>query len=186
MLKHFFLSVTVCFLAFLMTGCATAPKSGVSDRIFGYSLDRVEVTISKDAYTGFLERLDNIDDRTFSRQVKEQLETVMTETVGPSFSGKVPALVLVHVDEMNIASGVGRAILGSPSFIGARVTVVGVFTKKVISERHFREQEKDVSFSGNLGGLIELTKNIIDATTNDRVEEAAREFAERVKRWLDA
>ena len=102
-------AVIVCVLAFLLVGCASTPKSGAGDKIYGYSLAVVDVTVSPDVYTGLFERIDNIDNEEFARQVEESLEAVMTETIAPSFSGDIPARVLVHVDEMMIASDVGIA-----------------------------------------------------------------------------
>ena len=179
--------LATCVIAFLLVGCATSgQKMGAVDKIYGYSLAGVDVTVSKDAYTGVFERADNIDDEEFAKQVEEKLEVTLVETIAPSFSGDIPAKVLVHVDEMDIASGIGRAVVGNESYIGGKVDVVDASTNEIIAEEHFREREKDVSFSGNVGVLFELTKNIIDAVSNDRIEEAAREFAERVKQWLDS
>ncbi len=174
------------FALVLVGGCAAPKKLDTSIQIYGYSFAGVEVTISEDAYTGLFERADNIDDAEFAEQVKEQLETIMTEMLASSFSGTMPAIIDVHVDEINIASAVGRAMIGSKSFIGAKVRVVDAATRSVIAEKHFRERERDIDFSGNIGALIEITKNIIDAVANDRVEEVVREFTEAVKEWLDS
>ena len=184
--KRLALLSTLCLLVFLIAGCAATPKMRVSDHIYGYSLEKVEVAVDQDAHTGVFERMDNIDDEEFARELEQKLEKELVAGIAPLFSGKMPARVLVHVDEMNIASGIGRALLGSSSFIGAQVSIVDVSTGEILLEKHFREQEKDVSFSGNIGGLIELTKNVVDAAVNDRVEEATREFAERVRKWLDS
>ena len=146
----------------------------------------MDVTISEDAYTGVFEHMDDLDEVEFAAEVETKLEAALTEVISSSFSGAMPARLLVHVDEMAIASGVGRALLGSESFIGAQVSIVDVDTNVTIAERHFREREKDVSFGGNLGALIEITKNVADAATNDRVDVAAQEFAETVKGWLES
>ena len=87
---------------------------------------------------------------------------------------------------MVIASRVGRAVLGNQSLIGGKVEVLDVLTEKMIAEMHFREQEKDIEFSGNLGILVEVTKNVLDGAMNNRVEKAAKEFADRVKDWLES
>ncbi len=186
MSKYFLPAAASVVLVILLAGCSTKTQLGARDQVYGYSLAAVEVTISDDVYTGVFERMDNVDKEEFAERVKTRLEAVMTESVGPSFSGTQPARMLVHVDEMDIASGAGRAIFGKESYIGGKVDIVDVASNKIIAERHFREREKDVSFGGNLGGLIELTKNIVDAVANDRVDEVAREFAERVKGWLDS
>lgn len=169
--------------AAMLSGCATTIK-GVNDNIYGYALAGVEVTASEDAYTGIFDRIDDLDDAEFAKQVEEKLQAVMTEALTPSFSGNRAAIIVAHVDEMNIASGFGRAIGGNPSFIGAQVRVIDASSRSVIAEKHFRVQEKRVSFDGLLV-IVEITKNVIDATTNDEIEEVAREFTEEVKKWLD-
>ena len=171
-------------LAFILAGCMTT-QVGIRDQVRGYTLASVEVTIDENVRTGVFERLDDIDDEELAQQFEQQLETVMYRTLGSSFSGEQPVHISVHVDEMNIASGAGRALLGSESYIGANVRVLDATTRQVIAERYFREQEKDISFTGNLGILVEITKNVIDAGSNDMLDEAAQEFAESVKVWLD-
>ena len=171
-------------LAVFLAGCQTT-QVGVRDQVRGYTLANVDVTVDENVRTGVFERLDDIDDKEFARQFEQRLETAMVRMLGSSFSGERPVRMSVHVDEMNIASGAGRALLGSESYIGAKVSVLDATTRKVIAERHFREREKDVSFTGNLGILVEITKNVIDAGSNDMLDDAVREFAESVKDWLD-
>ncbi len=177
------LTVAVLF-AVLLTGCMTT-QAGISDQVRGYTLASVDVTVDENVRTGVFERLDDIDDKEFAQQFEQQLETAMYGTLESSFSGDQPVHMSVHVDEMNIASDAGRALLGSESYIGATVSVLDATTGDVIAERYFREQEKDVSFTGNLGILIEITKNVIDAGSNDMLDDAAQELAEAVKVWLD-
>ncbi len=174
----------VALVAALLAGCQTT-QVGIKDQVRGYTLASVEVTVDENAYTGVFERLDNIDNEEFARQFEQRLETVMHDTLGSSFSGDRPVHTSVHVNEMNIASDAGRALLGSESYIGAKVSVLDATTRKVIAERHFREREKDVSFTGNIGILVEITKNVIDAGSNDMLDDAVREFAESVKVWFD-
>ena len=176
----------VCAVCLLLSACASVPPMGASDKIFGYALVEVEVEASEDAYTGLFERMDDLDDDEFRQEVETKLKAALTEVLGSSFTGTMPARVFVHVDEMEIASGAGRALLGSGSFVGANVRVVDMSSGEVLAEKHFREREKDVSFGGNIGVLVEITKNIADAALNDRVEQAAREFAEAVKDWMDS
>ncbi len=185
MLKYLRTAVALSLTGVLLAGCLATGKMGVKDQVRGHSLAKVEVTIEEGAFTGLFERIDDLDDEEFASQFKERLEGVMTRTLAVSFPGGNPVQMLVHVDEMNIASGAGRAILGNRSYVGARVQIVDPSIQRTIAERHFREQEKDVSFSGNIGLLVEITKNVIDAGTNDMVEDAAQEFADRVKEWLD-
>ena len=186
MTKYCKLAAIAVVLASLLSGCATTQPMGASDKIYGYSLIEVDVTVNEDAYTGIFERMDDIDEVEFAAEVETKLETALTEALGSSFSGAMLARLLVHVDEMVIASGVGRALLGSESYIGAQVSIVDVDTNVTIAERHFREREKDVSFGGNLGALIEVTKNLADAALNDRVDAAARELAQAVKGWVES
>ena len=168
----------------LLAGCMTT-QAGIRDQVGGYTLASVDVTIDENVRTGVFERLDDVDDEELELQFEQRLETVMYSTLGSSFSGEQPVHMSVHVDEMNLASDAGRALLGSNSFIGANVSVLDATTGEVIAERYFREQEKDVSFDGNLGILIEITKNVIDAGSNDMLDDAAEDFAESVKVWLD-
>ena len=174
----------MALVAVFLAGCQTA-QVGIRDQVRGYTLASVEVAVDENAYTGIFERLDDIDDEEFARQFEQRLESVMYRTLGSSFSGERPAHMSVHVNEMNIASDAGRALLGSESYIGAKVRVLDATSHKVIAERYFREREKDVSFTGNIGILVEITKNVIDAGSNDMLDEAVREFAESVKVWLD-
>lgn len=178
----------------MMSGCATKGVKGVkgvNDHIYGYALTGVEVIASEDAYTGIFDRIDDLDDAEFAKQVEEKLEAVMTEVLTPSFSGGSAALIVTHVDEMNIASGFGRAVGGNSSFIGAQVRVIDASTRVVIAERHFRVQEnKGDSSDAQLVHVLTLfiskiAENIIDAVANDEIEEVAREFTEEVKKWLD-
>ena len=185
MLKFLRTAVAFSLTGVLLAGCLATGKMGVKDQVRGHSLANVEVTIEDGASTGLLERVDDLDDEEFASRFKERLEGAMTRTLAASFPGGNPVQMLVHVDEMNIASGAGRALLGNRSYVGARVKIVDSSTQKTIAERYFREQEKDVSFSGNIGFLVEVTKNVIDAGTNDMVEDATQEFADRVKEWLD-
>lgn len=174
----------VTLLAVFLAGCQTT-QVGVRDQVRGYTLASVDVMVDENVRTGVFERLDDIDDKEFARQFKQRLEIAMFRTLGSSFSGERPVRMSVHVTEMNIASGAGRALLGSESFIGAKVSVQDAATRKVIAERHFREREKDVSFTGNIGILVEIAKNVVDAGSNDMLDDAVREFAEAVKVWLD-
>ena len=183
MLRILRTGVALSLLGVLLAGCFVT--GGVKDQVRGHSLEKVEVTIEEGASTGFFERVDDLDDEEFASQFKERLEDVMTRTLADSFPGGNAVQMLVHVDEMDIASGVGRAIRGRQSFVGARVQIVDSSTQRIIAERYFREQEKDVTFTGNLGFLVDITKNVIDAGTNDMVEDAVQKFADRVKEWLD-
>ncbi len=175
---------TVALVAVLLAGCMTT-QAGIRDQVGGYTLASVDVTIDENVHSGVFARLDDIDDEELARQFEQQLETVMYSTLGSSFSGEQPVHMSVHVNEMNIASDAGRAFFGSESYIGASVSVLDATTREVIAERYFREQEKDVSFTGNIGILVEITKNVIDAGSNDMLDEAIEEFAESVKVWLD-
>ena len=172
-------------LAFFIAGCGTTRQMGASDQVFGYSLHEVDVTVSEDVNTGVFERLDDLEDDEFAEEVRTKLEAALNEAIGTSFSGEMEAQVIVHVDEMAIASGVGRALLGNESYIGANVRVVDSATNATIAERHFREGDKDVMFGGNLGILVEVVKNVGDAAVNDRVDAVAQEFAQAVKDWLE-
>ena len=185
MLKSYKLAAVIGLLAFVIAGCATTQQMGASDQVYGYSLVEVDVTVSEDAYTGMFERLDDLEDDEFAAEVQTKLEAALNDAIRPSFSGDMPAQVLVHVDEMAIASGAGRALLGNESHIGAYVRVIDVTANATIAERHFREGDKDVSFGGNLGVLVEVAKNVGDAAANDRVDSVAQEFARAVKGWLE-
>ena len=183
-MSRYLSAVVLSLSAVVLAGCLTTDKVGVKEQVRGHSLAGVEVTIKEGAFTGLFERIDDLDDEEFASRFKGSLERAMTRTLAASFPGGKPVQVLVHVDEMNIASGAGRALLGKRSYVGARVQIVDTSTLRTIAERHFREQEKDVSFTGNIGILVEITKNVIDAGTNDMVEDAAQEFADRVEAWL--
>ena len=65
------------------------------------------------------------------------------------------------------------------------MSVQDAVTRNVIAERHFREREKDVSFTGNFGILVEITKNVVDAGSNDMLDDAFPEFAAAVKVRID-
>lgn len=181
------LAATPLVVAFLFTGCATTPQIWVnpSDKVYGYSLLEVDVEISEDAYTGMVERLDDLKKGEFAEEVKSKLEAALNNAIEPSFLGSMPARVLVHVDEMVIASGVGRAVLGNESYIGANVRVVDVDTNTTIAERHFRAGGDRVSFGGVLA-VVEIARNVGDAVSNDRVEAVAGRFAQAVNGWLPA
>ena len=185
MFRYLCTTVVLSLSGVLLAGCLATGKVGVKEQVRGHSLGKVEVIIEEGAFTGLFERVDDLDDEEFASHFKERLESAMTRTLVASFPGGSPVQVLVHVNEMNIASGAGRALLGKQSYVGARVQIVDPSTQRTIAEKHFREQEKDVSFSGNIGILVEITKNVIDAGTNDMVEDAAQEFADRVRVWLD-
>ena len=172
--------------ALLAAGCASHPGPAVAPRIDGYALAGVEVTVDGEAWTGWFERVDNVDNAEFASEVEEKLEAALTEATTPSFTGDHPAMLLVHVDEMNIASGLGRALMGRQSRIGGMVSVVDAATDETVVRARLSELEKDVRFGGNVGRLVEVAKNVTDAAVNDRVEKVAREFAQRVHRWLES
>lgn len=177
------LTAAALFAVFL-AGCMTT-QAGIKDEVLGYTLASVDVMIDENVRTGVFERMDDIGDEEFAQQFEQRLETFMYGMLGSSFAGEQPVHLAVHVNEMNIASDAGRAFFGSKSYIGANVSVLDATTGEVIAERYFREQEKDVSFTGNIGILVEITKNVIDAGTNDMLDDAIEEFAESVKAWLD-
>lgn len=97
--------------------------------------------------------------------------------------GRHPASVLAHDDSMNITGEAGRGLLGSASPIRPQVRVRHASTQDVLAERHYREQETDPSFSGNIGILVEVARNVIDAANNHTAEDAARKFTGRVRAW---
>lgn len=180
-------TVTVLLaIGFLLAGCLTTTPKGASNQVRNYSLAKLDVTIAEDVNTGLFERMDDIDDQEFARQFEERLEAALTESLAPALSGKRPAEVLVRVDEMDIASEAGRALSGSQSFIGARVRILDAANGETIAERHFKESEKQHSFTGNIGILVEITKNLVDAAQNDMLEDAVQDFAEAVRTWLES
>lgn len=185
-MSRYFSAGVLSLSTVLLAGCLATGTVGVKEQVRGHSLASVEVTIKEGAFTGVFERIDDLNDEEFASRFKDSLKSAMIQTLADSFPGSKPVQLLVHVDEMNIASGAGRALLGNRSYVGARVQIVDPSARRTIAERHFREQEKDLTFTGNIGILVEITKNVIDAGTNDMVEDAAQEFADRVKAWLDS
>ena len=52
MTKSCKMAVIAFAFASLLSGCATTQPMGASDKIYGYSLIEVDVTVDEDAYTG--------------------------------------------------------------------------------------------------------------------------------------
>ena len=192
-------TATILFCS-LVSGCATNPTAAVPPppSIDGYALVGADVTVSEDAWTGRFGRLDGMDEVEFAKRVEEELESALVEAVADSFTGEHSARIVVHVDEMNVATGVGKALLFKRSRLGGVVRVVDTDTEETVAEARLSEREQlraplesDSMFevsstaggSAGVGGAwVELAGHI----SEDRVANIAREFAWRVRLWLNS
>ena len=193
-------AAAVIAVALLASGCASNPQAEAvpPPPVDGFALAGVDVTVGEDAWTGRFGRLDDIDDAEFAGRVEEHLRAAVAEAASGAFAGERRARIVVHVDEMNIASGVGKTFLFKRSRLGGIVSVIDAHTDEPIAEARLREVEalraplqSDANLSVSVtpgesasvgGAWVELAGHLAE----DRVEHIARAFAERVRRWLDS
>ena len=123
-------TATIMFCS-LVSGCATNPDAAVPPppSMDDYALVGADVTVGEDAWTGRFGRLDGMDEVEFAKRVEEALESALVEAVADSLNGERPARIVGHVDEMNIATGVGKALLFKRSRLGGVVRVVDTDTE---------------------------------------------------------
>ena len=184
MLKSFAVGA-ICLPVLLLMGCA-AKTAGVSFLVEGYGPGKVEVSVHENPETGAFSRIDNLTDEEFAAEVIAATEAKLGEALSVALTGVKPLNLVVVIDKMDIASGIGRALGGNNSFMAGQVALVDAATNEAIAVKYFDVKENNVSFDGNLGFLIQITKNIAESVASSRVETIVEVFAEEVSEWLSA
>lgn len=174
----------VLLMAVFLSGCATSKPTGVNDRLQDYRVNDVSVSFADKIDLGVFERLDNEDDKDFVERVGESIEKTVHESVMDSLGGTKPADIAITLTEVDVASGVGRALLGSDSSITGIVEIVDANSRDVLAERTIKGEDKSTNMGGNVGGLISLVSNITDSATTDRIAAVVGDFSNKLRDWI--
>jgi len=149
-----------------------------------FSIREISVVTAPVVYTGTA-RADGQDNEAVISQTREAVLRHLKRDVMGMKGGAVPARMIVELKQVDIASGVGRALAQSDSHITASVTIEAIKGKRVIVRaEELTGSERAANWSGNIGIVVGLAANMASAADGKRVEKAAQAFSSSVKTWL--
>lgn len=175
----------VLLVAVFLAGCATSKLSGVNDLLQDYHVKDVRVSFADKVDMGVFERMDNEEDKDFVERVGASIEKTVRESIMSSLDGPKPANIAITLTEVDIASGVGRALGGHDSSITGIVEILDANSSAVLAERVIKGQDSSTHMGGNVGALISIISNVADAATTDRVAEAVNDFSIKLRDWIE-
>lgn len=173
-----------CFMAVFLAGCATSQPSGVNHLLQEYHINDVRVSFADKVDLGVFERMDNEENKDFVERVGASIEKTVHESISSSLSGTKPANVVITLTEVDIASGVGRALGGQNSSVTGIVKIIDANSSNVLAERVITGKDRSTPIGGNIGSLISLASDIVDAATTDRVAEVVSDFSITLSDWI--
>ncbi len=168
----------------LLAGCASTP-SGVRSQLVEYRIDKVTASLADTIDMGAFQRIDNEEDRDFVERVRAAVEITARDAVRSSLNGANPANVDIVLTRIDVASGVGRAVLGKDSSITAIVEVKDASSGAVLAQGPVFGRDRSAPIGGNIGGLIKLFADVSDAVVGDRVSAVAHDFSDNLKTWIE-
>ena len=175
----------VLLMAVFFAGCATSKLSGVNDLLREYHVKDIRVSFADKVDMGVFERLDNEEDKDFVERVGASIEKTVHESIMSSLDGPKPANIVITLTEVDIASGVGRALTSHDSSITGIVEILDANSSAVLAERVIKGQDSSVHMGGNVGVLISIISNVADAATTDRVAEVVNDFSIKLRDWIE-
>ena len=171
-------------MAVFFAGCAPSEFTGVNHLLRDYHVKDVRVSFADKIDMGTFERLDNEDDKDFVERVRASIEKTVRESIMSSLNGPKPADIVITLTEIDVASGVGRALGHHSSIIGI-VEIVDADSGGVIVEKVITGEDRATELGGNVGSLMSLISNVADAATTDRVADAVSDFSINLRDWIE-
>jgi len=177
--------VGVLLMAVFLVGCATSQLSGVNHLLQEHHIKDVRVSFADKVDLGVFERMDNEEDKDFVERVGASLEKTVHASIRSSLGGTKPAHIVITLTEVDIASGVGRALGGHDSSITGIVKIIDANSSNILAERVIKGKDRSTPIGGNIGSLISLVSDIVDAATTDRVAEVVSDFSIKLRDWIE-
>jgi hypothetical protein len=116
----------------------------------------------------------------FAARLRPRLNQLIGKPGGP-----VPARMIVTLRRLSVASGAGRALIGSDSAAALGVRLEAIKTKALIAaEDNVVAVERGLKGGGTIGVVIALAANATDAANNDLMDKLAGASVEQLYRWL--
>lgn len=175
----------VLLMAVFLAGCATSKLSGVNHLLQEHRVKDVSVSFADKVDLGGFERMDNEEDKDFVERVGASIEKTVHESTMSSLGGTKPVNIVITLTEVDVASGVGRALVGHDSSITGIVEIIDAHSSEVLAERVIKGKDSGTNMGGNVGALISIISNIADAATSDRVSEAVSDFSIKLRDWIE-
>jgi hypothetical protein len=183
-------ALMLCTLLLASCGAVQAPPvAGVAAN--PYEITEVEVTISKTAVYG-AEMVDGSSPQELGKKIQAALKRKLTAELAQPKTKKIPARLVVELKQLDMSSGVGRALMNSTSQIGGDVTLLEKRTKNVIArQENLGTGDNSLYASGGGDGkagtamsIAALAINVAQSGEEDRIASVVNPFAAQIKAWL--
>lgn len=170
-----------------LAACAPKPTAppppGAVVTVINSDLVSIDVTIAESVRYNVLPRFDGETDEAVSARVTEVLARHVEADARSVFTGPRPVRLTIDLTMIDVASGAGRALMQSDSFLQGEVRIVDAETGEVINGTKILAADEAMHAGGNIGGLFSLVSNIADAG-EDRFEVLSTDFALKTGQWL--
>lgn len=172
--------------ALVLSGCATTNPQ-LDALLLTLKTLRVQEVVLDAPTTPPVDQFPNIDGVPYEQRYQEftsRLRPRLAELVGRP-GGEKPVRMIVSIRALSVASNAGRVLASSDSVAVFSVRLEEIKTKALIAEQErIVAIEEAMKGSGNIGIIIAITSNIIDASNNNRVDKLVDASLLRLDRWL--
>ena len=112
------------------------------------------------------------------------VRNVLSSQVSSSLKGSKAARLEVVLDLLDVTTGAERVVLRTDSGMRGRAYLLDAQTNALIAEQQFFVEEKALKATGNIGIIVALAVNTIDAADGQRLEKLVTNFGARINVWL--
>ena len=161
-----------------------APQPGALALASASKLTGVDVKLNDSVILGALPRLGSETDEEVGARVVQRVRSLVELTVPSSFRGERPVRLSVAIDAIDVASGAGRVLVQSDSYMRGNVSIHDAQTGELLQSTRIVGKDEATKVGGNLGFVVSLVANAASAADEDRVEKLSEDFANQISSWL--
>ena len=177
------LSLTVVLA---VSACTTVRENvEVRQAINSVTIQDIQIEVEPDVYMS-LPAMDGKSPQDQLRDYTAALTYALRNEVIGKPGGPTPAKLVVRLHQVDLASGLGRVVMGSGSTVAGRAYIVELKKRNgtIAESPNLVANEGAISGSGNIGVFVALAVKAADAASEGRAERMARSFAGSVRNWL--
>ena len=187
---RFLAPVLACLALAPLSACQTTADPATVAAVETYYAGEVDIQQAA-GFSAGLASIGNEPAEELAARFADEAKARIAADLPRYMKGDKPARVQILLERASIASGAGRVLLASDSYVDALVSIVDTQTGATVAARRIRAADIGAKNSSSIngipiGGLISVAVNASNSTTDRRMKLIVDAFAKETGKWLAA